>query len=103
MTVSLRNVAILRKPSLHLQIVNRQAPRWTIPYPLALAMGYVSEWWADPISHHMPMATITGVRLTKRTMYFDPSETFAELGLKPRPVEESARDAVRWYREQHWI
>lgn len=85
------------------KIVGRPAPRWTIPYPIALAVGYVNEWWADHISHRMPMATVTGVRLTKRMMHFDPSETYAELGLKPRPIEESARDAVRWYREQHWI
>lgn len=85
-------------------IVKRPAPRWTIPYPLALAIGWFSELWADYISHCMPRATVTGVRLTKRTMHFDPSETFAELGLKaPRPIEESARDAVHWYRQQHWI
>jgi len=85
------------------QIVNRPAPQWTIPYPVALAIGWFNELWADHISHRMPMATVTGVRLTKRTMHFDPSETFAELGLQPRPIAESATDAVRWYREQHWI
>ncbi|WP_074861322.1 NAD-dependent epimerase/dehydratase family protein [Nitrosospira briensis] len=85
------------------QIVNRPAPRWTIPYPLALAIGWFSELWADHISHRMPMATVTGVLLTKRTMHFDPLKTFAELDLKPRPIEESARDAVSWYRQQHWI
>lgn len=84
-------------------IVNRSVPQWTIPYSAALAIGWLSELWADYISHRMPMATVTGVRLTKRSMHFDPSATFAELGLKPRPIEESARDAVNWYREQHWI
>lgn len=84
-------------------IVNRPAPRWTIPYPAGVAIGWFSELWADHISHRMPMATVTGVRLTKRSMHFDPSETFEELGLKPRPIEESARDAVQWYRQQHWI
>ncbi|PTQ79596.1 dihydroflavonol-4-reductase [Nitrosospira multiformis] len=84
-------------------IVNRPAPRWTIPYSAALATGWFSELWADNISHRMPMATVTGVRLTKRLMHFDPSQTFEELGLKPRPIEESARDAVSWYRQQHWI
>jgi dihydroflavonol-4-reductase len=83
--------------------VNRPVPQWTIPYSAALAIGWFSELWADYISHRMPMATVTGVRLTKRSMYFDPSETFAELDLSPRPLEESARDAVLWYREQHWI
>ncbi|PTR16018.1 dihydroflavonol-4-reductase [Nitrosospira sp. Nsp2] len=85
-------------------IVNRPAPRWTIPYPVALAIGWFSELWADHISHRMPSATVTGVRLTKRTMHFDPSATYDELGLEaPRPIEESARDAVSWYRKQHWI
>jgi dihydroflavonol-4-reductase len=84
-------------------LVDRSAPKWTIPYSAALAIGWISEWWSDHISHRMPMTTVTGVRLTKRSMHFDPSETFAELGLKPRPVEESTRDAVNWYRQQHWI
>jgi dihydroflavonol-4-reductase len=85
-------------------IVNRPAPRWTIPYPVAVGIAWFNELWADHISHCMPMATVTGVRLTKRTMHFDPSKTFADLGLKaPRPIEESARDAVQWYRQQHWI
>jgi hypothetical protein len=48
-------------------------------------------------------SSCAGVRLTKSAMYFDPSETFAELNLKPLPMAESARDAVRWYRQQHWI
>lgn len=84
-------------------IVHRPTPRFAIPYHAALTFASISELWADHISHRMPMATVTGVRLTKRPMHFDPSETFKELGLKPRPIEESARDAVQWYRQQHWI
>jgi dihydroflavonol-4-reductase len=83
--------------------VNRPVPQWPIPYSAALAIGWFSELWADYISHRVPMATVTGVRLTKRSMHFDPSETFAELDLNPRPLGESARDAVHWYRQQHWI
>jgi len=84
-------------------MVNRSMPRWSVPYSVALAMGWFSELWADFISHRMPMATVTGVRLTKRSMYFDPSASLAELGLMPRSVEESTRDAVNWYRQQHWF
>ncbi len=51
----------------------------------------------------MPMATVTGVRLTRRCMFFDPSPSLAELGLVPRPVEESARDAIGWYRSLGWL
>jgi dihydroflavonol-4-reductase len=70
---------------------------------VALVIGWLSELWADSISHRVPMATVTGVRLTRRSMYFDPSASLAELGLMPRSVEESTRDAVIWYRQQQWF
>jgi dihydroflavonol-4-reductase len=36
-------------------------------------------------------------------MHFDHSASMAELGLSPRSIEESTRDAVAWYRQQKWI
>lgn len=81
----------------------RAVPRWTVPYPLALSVAWISERWADYVSGTMPMATVTGVRLTRRNMFFDPTASLRELELKPRPIRESARDAVAWYRQQGWI
>ncbi len=78
-------------------------PRWKVPYALALAVAWFSELWADCVSGKMPMATLTGVRLTRRNMFFDPSASLKELGLHPRPILESARDAVAWYRTQGWL
>lgn len=74
--------------------VGRRPPRWRVPYPIALAAGYVSEWIADHLTRRMPNATVTGVRLTRYCMHFDPSRTLAELGLKPRPLEESLADFI---------
>jgi dihydroflavonol-4-reductase len=84
-------------------MVNRPMPRWSVPYSVALATGWFSELWADYLSHRVPLATVTGVRLTRRSMYFDPSASLAELGLVPRSVEDSTRDAVSWYRQQQWL
>jgi len=78
-------------------------PRWKVPYALALCVAWFSETWADYVSGKMPMATITGVRLTRRNMFFDPSASLKELGLHPRPIREAARDAVAWYRSQGWL
>ncbi len=78
-------------------------PRWKVPYALALCVAWFSETWADYVSGKMPMATITGVRLTRRNMFFDPSVSLKELGLHPRPIREAARDAVAWYRSQGWL
>jgi len=78
-------------------------PRWKVPYALALCVAWFSETWADYVSGKIPMATITGVRLTRRNMFFDPSASLKELGLHPRPIREAARDAVAWYRSQGWL
>ncbi len=81
----------------------RPVPRWQVPYLMALSVAWCNELWADYFTHNMPMATVTGVRLTRRNMFFDPAVSLELLGLKPRPAEESARDAVAWYREQGWL
>ena len=85
------------------QLLGRTPPRVQVPYPLALAVGWCSERWADLVTHRQPLATVTGVRLTRRSMHFDPSASLAELGLTPRPLHESAVDAVAWYQSKGWL
>ena len=101
--IGAHNTRLVHWLELLARITNRPAPRKKVPYVVALAAGWISELWADNVSHRMPMATVTGVRLTRRSMYFDPSASLTELGLQPRSVEESTRDAVRWYQEQKWL
>ncbi len=74
-------------------------PRWRVPYPVGLGVAYLSEFWADHVSGHPPKATITGVRLTRRTMHFDASRSLTALGLTPRPARESLSEAVDWLRQ----
>jgi dihydroflavonol-4-reductase len=74
-------------------------PRWRVPYALGLAVAFGSEFWADHVTGRTPKATVTGVRLTRRSMHFDPSRSLADLGLSPRPVRESLSDAVAWLRQ----
>jgi dihydroflavonol-4-reductase len=83
--------------------VGRAPPRWTVPYAGALAVAWCSEQWARYVTGKMPMATVTGVRLTRRSRFFDAAPSLSELGLAPRPVEESARDAVAWYKSLGWL
>jgi dihydroflavonol-4-reductase len=74
------------------------APRWQVPYPVGFAVAVVSELWADHVTGRMPRATVTGLRLARRLMHFDPSRSLNELGLKPRGLDQSLRDAVEWLR-----
>jgi dihydroflavonol-4-reductase len=74
-------------------------PRWRVPYVVGLSAAYASEFWADHVTGRTPKATVTGVRLTRRTMHFDPTRSLAAIGLEPRPVGQSLADAVAWLRE----
>jgi len=85
------------------QLTGLPAPHRRVPYPLALAVAYLSELVADLVTHQPPTATITGVKLTQRSMHFDARRSLDELGLQPRPVEQSLSDAVAWFREMKWI
>lgn len=78
-------------------------PNRRVPYPVALAAAYVSEWLADVYTRRPPAATVTGVRLAARRMHFDASASLMELDLRPRPVRESLSDAVGWFAAQGWL
>jgi dihydroflavonol-4-reductase len=78
-------------------------PRWRVPYAVALTAAYVSEFVADTLTRRRPAATVTGVKLTRRTMHFDARASLAELGLAPRPVTQSLADAVAWFRAVGWL
>ena len=45
------------------------------------------------------MATVDGVRMAKRLMFFSAARAERELGYRARPVEEGLRDAITWFRD----
>lgn len=98
-----RNLRLIDWLTIVGRLVGRKAPRWQVPYPAALLVAYASEWLADHFTGQMPLATITGVRLTRRSMHFDAEQSRQCLGLQARAVEESARDAIAWFRQKGWL
>ena len=78
-------------------------PGWNVPYPLGLTVAVASEFWADWVTGKPPKATVTGVRLTRRVMNFDASDSLRELRLTPRPVRQSLADSVDWLLETRSI
>ncbi len=85
------------------KLVGAAEPRWRVPYPVALAAAYVSEFVADAVTGRIPAASVTGVKLTRRRMHFDASRSLAELGIVPRPVSSSIAEAVTWFRTVGWL
>jgi dihydroflavonol-4-reductase len=96
------NLSIRAVFELLAKLTGLPAPHRRIPYPLALAAAYVSELLSDVVTHRMPAATVTGVKLTRRRMHFDAHRSLNELGLRPRPVIQSLADTVVWFRATGW-
>jgi dihydroflavonol-4-reductase len=78
------------------KISGRQAPRWRIPYGVALAWSYCEEWLSR-LTGRVPQSSVTGIKLCRRSLAFDGRKTWQQLGHTPRPLEESLRDAVAWH------
>jgi dihydroflavonol-4-reductase len=47
-------------------------------------------WW-------QPRATIDGVKMSRKLMFFSSDKAMRELNYHPRPAEEALRDAVDWF------
>jgi dihydroflavonol-4-reductase len=97
------NLSIRSLFNLLAKLTGLPEPTRRVPYAVALTAAYVSEFLADVATQRMPAATITGVKLTRRTMHFDARRSLEELGLHPRPVAESLADAVGWFRIMGWL
>jgi dihydroflavonol-4-reductase len=90
-----------------LEMVSEQCgmpvPRWRVPYAAGLAAAYMNEFWSDHVTGKAPLATVTGLKLARRIMHFDPSRSLRELDLRPRPVRESIEAAVGWLRHSRTL
>ncbi|MBI5185121.1 MAG: NAD-dependent epimerase/dehydratase family protein [Nitrospinae bacterium] len=85
------------------EITGLPAPKFKIPYPIALAAGYVSHFVSDYITHSPPAVPLPGVRMAKRKMFFDSSKAVRELGLPQNPVKEALKEAVEWYKGNGYV
>lgn len=78
-------------------------PDRRIPGGVALAAAYISEWVADVVTRRSPLATVAGVRLAQRSPNPHAAVDLARLGVRARPVAESLRDALQWFRDVGWL
>lgn len=72
-------------------------PRRTIPYPLALAVGFASETWSR-ISGQSSLLTVEAVRTMHARKAVASEKAVTELAATFRPFEETVRDEVNWFR-----
>lgn len=80
------------------KITGVPAPRWQIPYIVALGAAHADEA-ASRFTRRPPKAVLAGVRMAKYKMFFNPAKAIRELGLPQTPPEEALAGAAQWFRE----
>jgi dihydroflavonol-4-reductase len=85
------------------RISGGKPPRWRIPHNAVLPIAYVAETVARLFGGPEPVATVDGVRLAKKHMYFRIDKARRALGYAPRPAVEAIADAVAWFRENGYL
>ena len=78
-------------------IANLTPPKIRIPHDAVLPIAWLAERWAG-ISGREPMATVDGVRMAKKKMYFSSDKAVKALGYNARPAREGLADAIQWFR-----
>lgn len=82
-----------------------KAPTRRIPMPMLYLIGGGAELWAR-LTRQPVLVSLAVVRLIAQEngrTTFDHTKRERELGLSFRPVEETLRDSVAWYRANGWL
>lgn len=75
----------------------RQNPRFRMPALASAVPAVVSELALAALGQQSPIPAIVPMLLSEQD-WTDPGEEQASLGARPRPLRDTARDTVNWYR-----
>ena len=80
-------------------ITGRPAPRWQIPFGLAMAAAGLEQVIGGKLLGREPRIPLEGLRAARRPMYVSAQKAVEELGLPQSPVEDALARAVKWFRD----
>ena len=98
-----RNVSLRDMFFMLQEITGRHAPRWRVPFWLAMAADYVDEAVEDKMLSWEPRIPLEGLKVAKSPMYVDCGKAVRELGQPQRPVEEAVENSVRWFTDHGYV
>ena len=83
--------------------VGRRPPRIRLPHAVVLPIAWVSELVARIRGAGEPLATVDGVRMARKRMFFSSRKAAAVLGHQARPGTDAIRAAVDWFRVHRYF
>ena len=84
-------------------LVGRRPPKVKLPHDLILPLAYGAEAWARLSGKGEPFATVDGIRMAKKKMFFSSAKAERHLGYRARPAPEALKDAVDWFRAEGYL
>lgn len=84
-------------------LAGRRPPLFQVPHGVVLPIAYAAESIAKYVTGHEPFATVDGVRMSKKKMYFSSEKARTKLGYEPRPAVEALRDAYHWFQDHGYL
>ena len=73
-------------------------PRLRLPHNSVYPFAWLAEQWAR-VSGKEPFATVDGVKMAKKFMYFSSALAQQALEYEARPARHAIEDAINWFKE----
>ena len=80
-------------------LVGRRPPRLKLPRRLLYPIAYGAEVMAR-FGGGEPFATVDGLRMASKHMFYDDAKARRELGYSSRPYRQGLADAIAWFQAQ---
>jgi dihydroflavonol-4-reductase len=97
------NLTLLQILTILSELTTIPAPRFRVPYTLALSIAYADAALARLWPWREPFVPPVGVRLSKKRMFFEATKAVRDLGLPQTPAREALRKAVVWFAENGYV
>ncbi|TAN56948.1 MAG: NAD-dependent epimerase/dehydratase family protein [Rhodospirillales bacterium] len=81
---------------------NGKPPLFALPHWAVMPIALASEMWARQFGGE-PMATLDGVRMARKKMFFTSAKAERDLGYRFRPAKEAIADAVSWFKANGYL
>jgi dihydroflavonol-4-reductase len=84
-------------------ITGGRRPWLRLPHALLLPIACLNEGWARLTGTGEPRATLDGVRMSRKKMFFSSAKAQRELGYSFRPATDAFCDAIAWFRDNGYF
>jgi dihydroflavonol-4-reductase len=84
------------------RVTGRRPPRLRFPHLAVLPIAAGAQAVAR-LTGREPFATVDGVKMARKKMFFSSARAIEELGYAPRPAQQAIADAVSWFKANGYL